>query len=150
MPEAVSPVCGVLKGLFNAAVPLDKISEEVKIVTPPLLRPPELLLGHPWSTPIDVWAVGCMVTTSISAAAGHAYLTRRCRSSSASRVHLCSKSSALPSSTRLPSTWAAWSSTSALSQRRSSTNAANAQTTLTRQARFCLPFDHSMPVKVTT
>ncbi|RDX47267.1 kinase-like protein [Lentinus brumalis] len=58
----------VALGDFGGAVPLDKISEEVKIVTPPLLRPPELLLGHPWSTPIDVWAVGCMVFECLTGA----------------------------------------------------------------------------------
>ena len=45
-------------GIVRAAVPIDKISKDIKVVTPPLLRPPELLLDHPWSTPIDIWAGG--------------------------------------------------------------------------------------------
>lgn len=28
---------------------------------PDLLRAPEVLLGHPWSAPVDVWSVGCLV-----------------------------------------------------------------------------------------
>ncbi|THH03876.1 hypothetical protein EW146_g10325 [Bondarzewia mesenterica] len=30
-------------------------------VQPVLLRAPEVILGHPWSTPIDIWSVGCLV-----------------------------------------------------------------------------------------
>jgi serine/threonine-protein kinase SRPK3 len=28
---------------------------------PVLLRAPEITLGHPWSTPVDIWSVGCLV-----------------------------------------------------------------------------------------
>ncbi|KAI0720711.1 kinase-like domain-containing protein [Cerioporus squamosus] len=55
-------------GDFGGSVPIDKITEDVKIATPPLLRPPELLLGHSWSTPIDIWAVGCMVFECLTGA----------------------------------------------------------------------------------
>jgi len=30
-------------------------------VQPVLLRAPEVILGHPWSTPVDIWSVGCLV-----------------------------------------------------------------------------------------
>ena len=30
-------------------------------VQPHLLRAPEVILGHAWSTPIDIWSVGCLV-----------------------------------------------------------------------------------------
>lgn len=30
-------------------------------VQPTLLRAPEVILGHPWSTPIDIWSLGCSV-----------------------------------------------------------------------------------------
>ena len=29
---------------------------------PVLLRAPEVILGHPWSTPVDIWSVGCLVS----------------------------------------------------------------------------------------
>jgi hypothetical protein len=28
---------------------------------PVLLRAPEVILGHPWSQPVDIWSVGCLV-----------------------------------------------------------------------------------------
>jgi serine/threonine-protein kinase SRPK3 len=28
---------------------------------PVLLRAPEVILGYPWSTPVDIWSVGCLV-----------------------------------------------------------------------------------------
>ncbi|RPD56041.1 kinase-like protein [Lentinus tigrinus ALCF2SS1-6] len=55
-------------GDFGGAVPLNRISPDIKIVTPPLLRPPELLLDHAWSTPIDIWAVGCTVFECLTGA----------------------------------------------------------------------------------
>ena len=30
-------------------------------VQPVVLRAPEVILGHPWSTPIDIWSAGCLV-----------------------------------------------------------------------------------------
>lgn len=33
----------------------------LKQVQPTLLRAPEVILGHPWSTPVDIWSLGCLV-----------------------------------------------------------------------------------------
>lgn len=44
-----------------SAVTASEIKSNTENVTPTLLRAPELLLGHPWSTAVDIWAVGCMV-----------------------------------------------------------------------------------------
>ncbi|KAG1790374.1 kinase-like domain-containing protein [Suillus variegatus] len=38
-------------------------------VQPILLRAPEVILGHAWSTPIDIWSVGCLVFEYLSGAA---------------------------------------------------------------------------------
>ncbi|PVF94727.1 hypothetical protein CPB86DRAFT_817786 [Serendipita vermifera] len=40
-----------------------------QIVQPDLLRAPEVILGHGWSTPIDIWAVGCLLFEYITGAA---------------------------------------------------------------------------------
>ena len=37
----------------------ERLLEEVQ---PVLLRAPEVTLGHPWSAPIDIWSVGCLVS----------------------------------------------------------------------------------------
>ncbi|KAG8956454.1 hypothetical protein FRC03_010832 [Tulasnella sp. 419] len=44
---------------FGHATWIDKRYEE-EDVQPVGLRAPEVILGHPWSTPIDIWAVGCL------------------------------------------------------------------------------------------
>ncbi|KAH9912037.1 kinase-like domain-containing protein [Fomitopsis serialis] len=33
-----------------------------ELIQPDALRAPEVILGHPWSTPADIWSVGCLVT----------------------------------------------------------------------------------------
>ncbi|KAG2120501.1 kinase-like domain-containing protein, partial [Suillus discolor] len=38
-------------------------------VQPTLLRAPEIILSHVWSTPIDIWSVGCLVFGHLSGAA---------------------------------------------------------------------------------
>lgn len=50
-----------LNGNFLLGNPIDKPprSEEAQ---PVLLRAPEILLGHPWSTPVDIWSIGCLVS----------------------------------------------------------------------------------------
>ncbi|KAI0640499.1 kinase-like domain-containing protein [Trametes meyenii] len=50
---------------FGSAIPLEKIPSRIAEYTPALLRAPEQLLGGPRSTPIDIWAVGCMVFESL-------------------------------------------------------------------------------------
>lgn len=43
----------------HKANPIKKhVQDEVQ---PCLLRAPEVILGHAWSTPIDIWSVGCLV-----------------------------------------------------------------------------------------
>ncbi|KAH7910212.1 kinase-like domain-containing protein [Hygrophoropsis aurantiaca] len=44
---------------YGHSTPVGKIPESG--VQPLLLRAPEVILGHPWSTPIDIWSVGCLV-----------------------------------------------------------------------------------------
>jgi serine/threonine-protein kinase SRPK3 len=34
-------------------------------VVPFALRAPEIILGHPWFTPVDIWSVGCLVGYSL-------------------------------------------------------------------------------------
>jgi len=29
------------------------------------LRAPEIILGHPWFTPVDIWSIGCLVGYSL-------------------------------------------------------------------------------------
>ncbi|KAI0672598.1 kinase-like domain-containing protein [Trametes maxima] len=50
---------------FGSAIPLDKIPSRIAEYTPALLQAPEQLLGGLRSTPIDVWAVGCMIFESL-------------------------------------------------------------------------------------
>lgn len=47
----------------NTALPLERI-DVGNLCQPTLLRAPEVILGHPWSTPIDIWSVGCLVSTT--------------------------------------------------------------------------------------
>jgi hypothetical protein len=28
-----------------------------------IVRAPEVTLGYPWSTPVDIWSVGCLVSS---------------------------------------------------------------------------------------
>ena len=32
------------------------------MVQPVQLRAPEVILGYPWAEPIDIWAIGCLVS----------------------------------------------------------------------------------------
>ncbi|EMD35517.1 hypothetical protein CERSUDRAFT_53540 [Gelatoporia subvermispora B] len=45
---------------YNSATPNTK--RLVDNVQTPSYQAPEVLLGYPWSTPIDVWSVGCLVS----------------------------------------------------------------------------------------
>ncbi|KAH7903737.1 kinase-like domain-containing protein [Hygrophoropsis aurantiaca] len=45
---------------YGEAIALNKIDVEDEC-QPVLLRAPEVILGHSWSTPIDIWSVGCIV-----------------------------------------------------------------------------------------
>lgn len=40
------------------------------ICTPTEIRAPEMLLGHAWSYPVEVWAVGCLVRVESSTLRG--------------------------------------------------------------------------------
>jgi len=44
---------------YGSAVPADTVHQGE--AQPVLLRAPEVILGHPWSTPVDIWSVGCLV-----------------------------------------------------------------------------------------
>jgi len=35
--------------------------DNIESVQPGLLRAPEVILRHPWSTPIDIWSLGCLI-----------------------------------------------------------------------------------------
>ncbi|KAF8072141.1 kinase-like domain-containing protein [Lyophyllum atratum] len=48
------------ENLPRIAIPLDKIVPG-ELCQPVMLRAPEVILGHTWSTPIDIWSVGCIV-----------------------------------------------------------------------------------------
>ncbi|KDR73028.1 hypothetical protein GALMADRAFT_281220 [Galerina marginata CBS 339.88] len=45
---------------YGEAIPVEKIDAEEEC-QPILLRAPEVILGHQYSTPIDIWSVGCLV-----------------------------------------------------------------------------------------
>ena len=36
------------------------------MVQPVQLRAPEVILGYPWAEPIDIWAIGCLVSSNDS------------------------------------------------------------------------------------
>ncbi|KAG1814958.1 kinase-like domain-containing protein [Suillus variegatus] len=57
----------------------------VELAQPLLLRAPEVTLGHGWSTPIDVWSVGCLVFEYLTGAA----MFQLSQSSSISVENLC-------------------------------------------------------------
>ena len=46
--------------IYPKAIPIQRqlFAGEIQ---PVLLRAPEVILGHLWSTPVDIWCVGCMV-----------------------------------------------------------------------------------------
>jgi hypothetical protein len=70
----------------------------VELVQPVLLRAPEVTLGHGWSTPIDVWSMGCLVRYSLLLSA---IINRRpSRFSNTLLVQLCFNSRSL-----LPLAW---------------------------------------------
>lgn len=35
-------------------------------IQPPALRAPEVTIGAPWGTAIDIWSLGCLVSSTIS------------------------------------------------------------------------------------
>jgi len=47
--------------MSHEAIPIEKIVPE-REYQPVLLRAPEVILGHAWSTPADIWSVGCLVS----------------------------------------------------------------------------------------
>ncbi|KIM44308.1 hypothetical protein M413DRAFT_433710 [Hebeloma cylindrosporum] len=56
------PDFGLDPTLSNLVVKLADYGEDVnQRCQPILLRAPEVILGHPWSTPIDIWSVGCLI-----------------------------------------------------------------------------------------
>ncbi|EIW55371.1 kinase-like protein [Trametes versicolor FP-101664 SS1] len=46
---------------YGNAIRADDISPDTFICTPTDQRAPEMLLGHAWSYPVEVWAVGCLI-----------------------------------------------------------------------------------------
>ncbi|KAK7021769.1 hypothetical protein VNI00_017280 [Paramarasmius palmivorus] len=52
---------GICLGDFGEAVPAEKTAG-VSEAMPTILRAPEIVLGHNWGKPVDVWAVGCLET----------------------------------------------------------------------------------------
>ncbi|KAI9058645.1 kinase-like protein [Trametes sanguinea] len=53
---------------YGSAFPVEKITSDALLTTPPAILPPEMLLGHPWSFPVDIWAVGCMLVHGLTGA----------------------------------------------------------------------------------
>jgi len=52
-----------------SCIALPLIPEELTMgrkAQPVTLRAPEIVLGHAWSTPVDIWTLGCMVRVSSS------------------------------------------------------------------------------------
>ncbi|KAF8216843.1 kinase-like domain-containing protein [Mycena galopus ATCC 62051] len=50
----------VCLGDFGEAVPVDQTAES-DVAMHTALRAPEIILGHPWGTAIDVWGAGCVL-----------------------------------------------------------------------------------------
>ncbi|EIW52769.1 kinase-like protein [Trametes versicolor FP-101664 SS1] len=46
---------------YDSAIRAKDIRADTPICTPTELRAPEMLLGHAWSYPVEVWAVGCLI-----------------------------------------------------------------------------------------
>ncbi|KAF9480906.1 kinase-like protein [Pholiota conissans] len=49
---------------YGKAIPIQKIDHRNQDQCShilPILRAPEIILGHPWSTPVDIWSVGFLV-----------------------------------------------------------------------------------------
>lgn len=59
--------------------------DRVELAQPVLLRAPEVTLGHGWSTPIDVWSMGCLAFEYLTGAA----MFQLSESSSISVENLC-------------------------------------------------------------
>ncbi|KAH9941621.1 kinase-like domain-containing protein [Epithele typhae] len=53
-------------GDFGGSVFLDDLTPETENVTPSPLRAPEVILAHPWSTPSDIWSLGCMAFETLT------------------------------------------------------------------------------------
>ncbi|KAG1802607.1 hypothetical protein EV424DRAFT_1304710, partial [Suillus variegatus] len=69
---------------MSTATPIKKYLLEK--VQPTLLRAPEVILGHAWSTPIDIWSVGCLVFEYLSGA--HLFKLWESSSMSIDNIHL--------------------------------------------------------------
>lgn len=63
IPSATN--CDLTTG--GLAIRVDDIRPDTFICTPTELRAPEMILGHAWSYPVEVWAVGCLVRAESSA-----------------------------------------------------------------------------------
>ncbi|KAH9846187.1 kinase-like protein [Lenzites betulinus] len=46
---------------YDSAIRAEDIRVDTLICTPTEIRAPEMLLGHAWSYPVEVWAVGCLI-----------------------------------------------------------------------------------------
>ncbi|KAI0653795.1 kinase-like domain-containing protein [Cubamyces menziesii] len=51
---------------YSASIPKSSMRPESLIVAPDVLQAPEQILGHPWSHPVDIWALGCVVVESLT------------------------------------------------------------------------------------
>ncbi|KAI9058590.1 kinase-like protein [Trametes sanguinea] len=51
---------------FGSAIPLEDLTWYSEPLTPVLFKAPEQILGCAWSTPADIWAVGCMVFSALT------------------------------------------------------------------------------------
>ncbi|KAG8811260.1 hypothetical protein FRC17_002547, partial [Serendipita sp. 399] len=68
------PNFGLNPALSNLSIQLSDFGVALPIgnnlpgdqVQPTALRAPEVILGHPWSTPIDIWALGCLILEYIA------------------------------------------------------------------------------------
>lgn len=45
---------------YGEATPVNKLTHG-NHYQPPIVRAPEVILGHPWSSSIDIWTVGCLL-----------------------------------------------------------------------------------------
>lgn len=70
---------------------IDDIKPDTRICTPGSLQAPEQVLGHNWSRPADVWAVGCLVRVAIAS-----YDVFRSRILSAQVFHLLAGDDVFP------------------------------------------------------
>ena len=56
------PVLVFLKKLINTPHTAHFRNRHLyEVIQPFALRAPEVILGYPWDTPVDIWSLGCLV-----------------------------------------------------------------------------------------